>query len=101
VLSGTKITADAAKSLSRASDQCWEALLARDPVRFGAAVRASFEAQVAMFPNMLPPDVQATIERYAKEALGYKITGSGGGGYLILVTDREIEKSLKVRIRRK
>ncbi len=101
VFSGAKIATDATKTLAFASDRCWEAILRRDLPAFGAAVRDSFLAQTAMFPRMLPEDVKQTLEQYQEFVLGYKLTGSGGGGYLILVTDREIEKSLKIRIRRK
>lgn len=100
VLSDTKITADATKKLASASDNCWDALLARDLQAFGRAVRESFETQVAMFPHMLPDDVKETIGHYKDQVLGYKITGSGGGGYLILVTDKDIDKSLEIRVRR-
>jgi cytidyltransferase-like protein len=100
VLSGKKITADATKALARASDQCWRAILDRNLADFGTAMRESFEAQAAMFPNMVPADVKKMLERYAGKVSGYKITGAGGGGYIILVTDREIENSLKVRVRR-
>lgn len=75
----------------------------KDAKAFGVAVRESLEAQLRMFPNMMPEDVRELAEEYdgAEGVLGYKISGAGGGGYLILVTDREVPKSLKVRIRRK
>jgi cytidyltransferase-like protein len=100
VLSSKKITVDATKALARASDRCWQAILDRNPADFGAAVRESFEAQAAMFPDMVPAEVKHALEQYREQVLGYKISGAGGGGYLILVTDRQIEKSLKIRVRR-
>ena len=32
--------------------------------------------------------------------IGYKISGAGGGGYLILVSDKEIKNSVRIKIRR-
>ena len=69
-------------------------------VNFGAPTTASFDAQIAMFPNMAPPDVLEIIEKYAPVSLGHKISGAGGGGYLILVSETPIKNALQVRIRR-
>ena len=54
---------------------------------FAAAYKASFEAQVAMFPAMIQPGVQEYIDRYGsmEGVLAWKMPGAGGGGYLALV----------------
>lgn len=101
VLADTCITQERAQALAAAADKCWDAIRRRDAVVFGEAVRESFEAQVAMFPNMLSEDIAELIDRYKENVLGYKISGAGGGGYLILITDGEVDKSLQVRIRRR
>jgi galactokinase/mevalonate kinase-like predicted kinase len=61
--------------------------MARDLVGFASAYRASFEAQVAMFPAMIQPGVQEYIDKYAAlpGVLAWKMPGAGGGGYLALV----------------
>ncbi|NOZ70955.1 MAG: adenylyltransferase/cytidyltransferase family protein [Chloroflexi bacterium] len=100
VLSKTYITSQRAQALAEATDDCWQAILERDAVRFGAAVRRSFEAQVAMFPHMVSATIMELIEQYRDLALGYKISGAGGGGYLILVADREIENGIHIVARR-
>ena len=46
---------------------------------------------------MLPAVVSAARERYRAGAYGGKLTGFGGGGYLILVSDREIPNAIKVQ----
>ncbi len=101
VLSGTRIDEAGAKALADAANACWEAMLRQDVAAFGQTVRASFEAQIAMFPNMIVPSIPKLIERYRDQALGWKVSGAGGGGYLILVADHPVENALRVLIRRR
>jgi len=100
VLSDTKITPDRAKALADAASDCWQAILGQDLRRFGRALKDSFEAQVAMFPHMVNDDVWALIRQYESQALGWKLSGAGGGGYLILVSDTPIEHGIKIHVRR-
>ncbi|MBN2393854.1 MAG: adenylyltransferase/cytidyltransferase family protein [Anaerolineae bacterium] len=100
VLSDTNITREGAQALSEATDRCWDAILAHDIRSFGQYFRASLEAQVAMFPHMMTPMVAKLIDRYRDVALGWKLSGAGGGGYLILVADHPIEDGFQVTIRR-
>jgi galactokinase/mevalonate kinase-like predicted kinase len=54
-----------------------------------------------MFPNMLNKEILSKINIYKDKCIGYKISGAGGGGYLILVSDKEIKNAIKIKIRRK
>jgi len=53
-----------------------------------------------MFPLMRNPQVEKLIAQYRDRALGWKLSGAGGGGYLILVTDQRVEPSIPIHIRR-
>jgi cytidyltransferase-like protein len=97
----TRIDAARAKALADASSDCWGAILACDLRAFGDAVRRSFHAQVAMFPRMMNDHIRAAIDRYRDVALGWKLAGAGGGGYLILVTETRLETAMRIKIRRK
>ncbi len=70
------------------------------PSAFGAAFRTSFEAQVAMFPHMVDEGIRAVIAQHAPGALGWKLSGAGGGGYLILVRREDLPGALRIKIRR-
>ena len=102
VLDQTDITRAKVKSLADAAEECWNAILRRDINSFGAAFTSSFEAQIAMFPNMVDDVILETLAQQKKDALGWKLSGAGGGGYLIFVAENpEKARGIKIRIRRK
>lgn len=115
------VTTAKVKALTVAADNCWSAIINRDLEAFASAYRASFEAQVAMFPGMVEPsfpgtdgcrdngDIRRAIENYGRMdgVLAWKLAGAGGGGYLALVvTDsesfiRQHPEAIELHIRRK
>ncbi len=121
VVAGKDITKPKVQALAKAADDCWDAILAMDLGRFADAYKASFEAQVAMFPAMVNPvmegddvprsenSVQPYIDRWSAEpgVLAWKMPGAGGGGYLALVVDNAEKfcsahpEAISLKIRRK
>lgn len=100
VLAETNISEPGARELTDASNEAWAAIIDGDIAGFGKAFRRSFEAQVAMFPLMVNKKILKQIEIYKDRALGWKISGAGGGGYLVLVSGQEIKNAFQIRIRR-
>lgn len=99
VLENTNINASGATALANAATACWQAIMNKDVKQFGSAIKASFEAQIAMFPNMIDEEIKSIISQFSN-ALGWKLSGAGGGGYLILISDTPIENALQIKIRR-
>jgi cytidyltransferase-like protein len=97
---GRRITPARVRALAAAANACWEAILRRNPVEFGAQVKASFEAQIGLFPAMSNRAVRATIREYADRAHGWKLSGAGGGGYLVLVVKSKLPGLVSLKIRR-
>lgn len=100
VLADTHINKENAKNLADATERNWQAILDQDIGKFGASLREMFEAQVAMFPAMLNQRVEAVIDRYRESALGWKLTGAGGGGYLVVASDKPIPHAVRIIARR-
>ena len=99
VLSDTRIDATGSRALAAASDLCWEGILGHNVEQFGSAIRQAFEAQIAMFPNMISASIQDLIDQYEHTALGWKLSGAGGGGYLILASEEPIEGAIRIAVR--
>jgi len=100
VISQTEIDAVKAVRLAGAAEECWGAILRMDLPRFGESMTESFEAQVAMFPHMADEKLRNVIGSFRSKAIGWKLSGAGGGGYLILVSDSRIPGTMGVKIRR-
>jgi len=106
VVEGKDITEVKVRALAKAADDCWEAIMHKDLSAFAKAYRASFEAQVAMFPAMIQGCVSSYIEKYKNHVLAYKMPGAGGGGYLACVVEdassfaAEHPEAIRLTIRR-
>jgi len=101
VLANTNITEINVKELSIAAEGTWKAILKTDTSSFADYFTSSFEAQVKMFPNMINPEIICSIQEYKDKAIGWKLSGAGGGGYLILIAKNPNDRpGMKIRIRR-
>jgi cytidyltransferase-like protein len=101
LLKETYINTENVKKLAEAADRAWEAILKKDLNGFASAFLDSFYAQIKMFPAMVNSDVQRAIDDYKDGALGWKLAGAGGGGYMILVSENPIKGAMKIKVRRK
>lgn len=101
VIEGCDITAPKVKALANAASGAWDAILRMDLQAFAEFFKASFEAQVSMFPQMMANGVPTYIEQWKDNALAWKMPGAGGGGYLVLVCDKIPEGTMPIKIRRK
>ncbi len=107
VVEGANIDEAGVKRLADAADDCWKAIHEMNLEKFANAYKASFDAQIAMFPAMIQPGVQEYIDKYQDEVLALKMPGAGGGGYLAMVVediDAFLEKHpevFRIKIRRK
>lgn len=100
VLANTKINETDATKLSKAASDCWNAIILKDAAATGQAITDGFNAQINMFPNMVNHDILSQIEHYKDEVLGWKVSGAGGGGYLIFFSEKPIKNAIQIRIRR-
>lgn len=100
VLTNTNINTEGVKTLAQAAEACWAGLKNKDAQAVGRSITDSFNAQTAMFPNMVSEDIIRQIDRHKQDVLGWKISGAGGGGYLIMFSEKPLKNAIQIRIRR-
>jgi cytidyltransferase-like protein len=99
VLEGTHITIENVKKLNEGAEMAWEGLNKKDTALFIKGFTASFNAQTTMFPKMMNDKIAGVIDSYRDTALSWKLSGAGGGGYLILISEKVIPNAIRVKIR--
>ncbi|CAH8283286.1 cytidyltransferase-like protein [Mariniflexile fucanivorans] len=101
LLKDTSVNETNVKSLAKAEEEVWDAIQEMDLDKFAKGFLKSFNAQTTMFPEMVNDRINNEIEKYKDKALAWKLAGAGGGGYLILVSEKPIKGTMRINIRRK
>ena len=101
VVENSHLCEENVKELADAASRCWDAIMRKDLPGFAASFKASFEAQVRLFPGMMAEGVAEEIEKYKDKVLAWKMPGAGGGGYLAMVCEKPLEGSIRIKIRRR
>ena len=101
VLKETKINRENVKKLAEAAELAWEGITEKNISKFSRGFLESFQAQIRMFPKMINSEIEKVIDQYRGKASAWKLAGAGGGGYLILISDKEIQNSFRIKIRLK
>ena len=96
VLGRTFITKERAARLAEITERCWRAMLAGDVKEWGRMTSECFEVQTAMYPAMVTADMTDAIESLRGSVCGWKVTGCGGGGYFVLISEKPVENAIKV-----
>lgn len=98
-LAGKQVSQSGAQALRRAAERTWEAILTQDADLLGASFQECLAAQVQMFPATLDDSTRQFIASRPKP-LGWKYSGAGGGGYLLVVANERWSNAQPYRIRR-
>lgn len=85
--------------LADASERLWRAVLAQDAPGVGRAMTDSFDAQVSMFPLMRNDAIDRAVAAHGPASLGHKVSGAGGGGYVIFFSETPIPDTLRPHLR--
>ena len=100
VFKNKKIEKKYIKELATWSENLWKSINEFNIEEFGLSMLNSFKSQTKIFPSMLTSEAIKKIEIIKNKSIGYKLSGAGGGGYLIVVSKYPLPDSIKIKIRR-
>lgn len=100
VLDEQHLVQEFAQELSIAAEHTWKAILDKNLPALGLAMTQSLKAQCKMFPLMWSSEFDTMIQQLADDVMGYKISGAGGGGYLLVVAEQGQPTWKTVKIKR-
>ncbi len=75
-------------------------ILSKNIVKWEKAANDCFTARLEMFPCMPNSNLYEYVSRVKDSVYGWKLTGAGGGGYLILISEKTVPYAIRVRCHR-
>jgi len=87
------------RELGEAGDLCWESIIKKDVKGLGRALTNTLLSWKKILPLTVPDWVMREMEtKYFPNYPG-AITSGSGGGYVIVVSEKEIEGAIKIKVR--
>ena len=85
--------------LCESGELCWESIHKKDLIGFGEAINNSFEGKTKILPLTLTEEVEVARNIHLSSSYGVGISGAGGGGYLTVITEENIEDADDPKLR--
>jgi cytidyltransferase-like protein len=87
------------KELGEAGSLCWESILKKDIAGLGKGMTDTYSSWKKILPLTVPDDILKEMEtNYFRKYQG-AITSGSGGGYVIVVSDKPVDKAIRIKIR--
>ena len=87
------------KELGEAGNLCWKSIINRDSTGLGKALTNTFLSWKKILPFTVPEWVMNEMETKYYGNYPGAITSGAGGGYIIVVSEKEIEGAIKIKVR--
>lgn len=91
------LTPESVAELAETSEMAWRAVWERDVVLLGKAVSQTLESWRKILPNTVPRTLDPVLAQFEKYE-GRTLTGCGGG-YVLVISSREVPGAIRVRAR--
>ena len=93
------LTVNDIKELGDAGELCWQSIIKKDIDGLGKSMTKTFYAWKKILPYTVPDILMKEMEtNYFPNYFG-AITSGSGGGYVVVVSDKEIDGAFKIRVR--
>jgi cytidyltransferase-like protein len=87
------------RELGEAGDLCWESIIKKDLKGLGKALTNTLLSWKKILPLTVPEWVMKEMEtKYFPNYPG-AITSGSGGGYVIVVSEKEVDSAIKIKVR--
>jgi cytidyltransferase-like protein len=87
------------KELGEAGDNCWSAILKKDVKGLGKAMTDTFLSWRKILPLTVPDWVLNELETKYFPVYPGALTSGSGGGYIMVVSEKPVERAVKVKVR--
>lgn len=87
------------KELADSADLCWEGILRKDVASLGKGLTGTYLAWKKILPLTVPDDVLNELETKYFPFYPGAITSGSGGGYVIVASEKEVPRGIKIRVR--
>lgn len=87
------------KRLGESGEACYDAILKKDVRQLGEAMKETFLSWREILPNTVPDWIMKEMEENYFPNYAGAITSGSGGGYIVFPSVKEIEGTLKIKIK--
>jgi len=87
------------RELGEAGEMCWESILKKDIIGLGKGLTNTFLSWKKILPLTIPDWIMEEMETKYFPVYPGAITSGSGGGYIIVVSEKEVVGSIKIKVR--
>jgi cytidyltransferase-like protein len=87
------------KELGEAGNLCWESIMKKDINGLGKSMSDTMILWKKILPLTVPDDIMREMETSYFLSFSGAITSGCGGGYIIVVSEREVPGAIKIKVR--
>jgi hypothetical protein len=87
------------RELGEAGQLCWESIAKKDVARLGESMTNTILSWRKILPMTVPDWVMTELETKYLPVYPGAITSGSGGGYIIVVSEREVEGAIRIKVR--